>query len=314
MKDLYTPIKEWETTTLNDAVLDWTISLREAIWVTKWAIESAKIQRIFFHNIQKIFPVLETIKRVPSKEEKERFSEVDWYLKNTASMKLNKERLPPLQESNWKLYLDTWKGNEIFEVIEQRWKGNIVLNPVTKLYSIYICHYWNYFERMLNWADKIEKTDIDWYYKISEWNSIWYYYIWEKVWFKNLWIYENMLQEIQQHWGAVFFQWIYSEGHKPQTIIHNWSKVENLYSNWNISKLTSQNWRHLLKIDDRTNNLYALYNIEQAKFHFRNASSIDLTYTDSEWTIENKIEYTFLKPREFLQFLWKKKEKHEINL
>lgn len=300
-----------------EAINDWTIGLWETILEIKKRIEEAKV----CDTPTGVFPIIENLRKKPSKKEKQRLDDVEKYINNTSLIRKDfRFNKPTLKESNWKQYL-LLDENNILEVIEQRWNAYIVYNPITKRYDIYKDKWGDILEAFSLDIIWVERANIDWFFKIIkdlgcywDWNE-WYYYIYKIGEIHKLWSFKTITEDVKKFWKNFYFKWQDST-RSESIVIFNWLLIQEIDNWFDVERIT-QNWRHLLHITYNTwtpDIFHTLYDVDNMEFIFQKATSLDFETIDDKWTIANKITYTTKKPREKFKFLWDKTEKHELEL
>lgn len=214
-----------------DWVQDWTISLSDLSDAIRKKLDSIiQEEKVPLENL----PFINSFDTPPDEEMQERFNKVEQYLTNTSSLRANYNWKDSVQESNGKRYLVIDKDN-IYEVIEQKWPVYVVCNQVKQTYRVYK-FFWDWFleNTHLLWElDKLEKTDIEWYYKVQEGKELGYYFIWEEGDTQYLWDYEE-LKYIYKFWNVVFFKWY--NWPKSDIVIYNGEKIV-LLPGWYVQRM-----------------------------------------------------------------------------
>lgn len=160
-------------------VQDWTISLQEVVKAIKnraWKI-TIPLTSVTSEHLK----LANKLTNSTTDEQKNHALKINNFLIETAEFRNNFSWITII-EKNWVRYLIIDKDN-IFEIQEQKWNVYIVCNPLTKKYIVYK-YLWEWLENtvLLNHLDSIEKTKIEWFYKVSSW--VWKTYCcisWEKV-------------------------------------------------------------------------------------------------------------------------------------
>lgn len=323
-------------TVLPDDILkateNWTISLS----LVTWAIRN-KFDRILVWNLPlTVLPTIKRLKTIPGEDEVKRFRSIEEYIWNTSSLRNDSDK-PSLQEVSWKRYLVLWK-DDIFEITKQKWPIYIAYHPIKDTYIVYK-FLWEDSDKntmLVSWLDKINPTDIEWYYSVSssreeistilawniEMNNIvpeWgYYYIWEN-WETQEFIGYNRLWELRKQWNAVFFDWQNADS-SNELVIHGWNKVSKM-SYWFAKAVVSQSSRNLLHVQHHNSPwaiTHTLFDLDNMAFIFEWADRFDYNKSFPKggvWTYEDEIFWEFHEWRRWLaKLLWKKRVKHSMVL
>lgn len=189
---------------------------------------------------------------------------------------------------------------------------------------------------LLWWLNKVDETNIEWYYVVSSsheqiyryfaWSlkekeiitKVGYHFIWENWENKNFWDFRKVWK-LEKHWNAVFFSWE-SIDHGRVIVIHNWDKVKTILD-WFKNTRKSKSWKHLLHIaynfpsDFSTSSLFDLDTMEFI-FEWANRFNFNIHFPENDvWTFENEISWEFHEERKWLaKLLWKKVIKHNAVL
>lgn len=293
-----------------DSVQDWTISLSDLSNAIRKNLDSILQQeKTPIENL----PFIDNFNTPPDEEMQERFNKVEEYITNTSSLRANYSWKDSLQESNGKKYLVIDTDN-IYEVIEQKWPIYIGYNQIKQTYRVYK-FLWDWFQENthLPWElDKLEKTNIDWYYKVQEDKELGYYYIWENGVTKYLWGYEE-LKGIYKLWNAVFFKWY--NWPKSDIVIYNGEKVV-LLPGWYVQRMRSKNGKHMLYL---IYNMWSpevssiLFDLDMMEYILKDID--DVTFSDLDYdvygvgNVADTIEYHTHTKRTWVVWylLWSKK-------
>lgn len=311
------------------AINEGNISLSEVIEEVNRKLNETKIWEIQGSDL----PFIEKMKTKTSESENLRFIQVDQFVKDVSEF-LSDKFSETIQTKNWKRFLVLWDNNDnIYEIIEKRWKAVIAYNPITKMHIIYK-YIWeksqeNDFE--LSGLDKVSKTHIDWYYEVTWTNSYWwlhfpwdkkivkwrnYYYIWENWDTKHLWDYKDVW-DLKQFWPAVYFTSKNSYNFKKIVINNVYKTIEIPYW-WTLEK-KSESWKYFLHI---INNIWSqiqsekhsLYDLDLWNCIFKGA---DIFEYENKWDDENNqiiwnhIIWAFRKKRKFLPWFRLEKKYEE---
>lgn len=323
------------------AIEDWVISLSELSSAIRDKLDKTLVWDVPLESIS----MIEEFKELPWEKEIKKFQKVEGYLKDIVNLR-NESDKPTLKESNWKTYLVLWQ-DDIFEVIEHRWPIYIAYNPIKERYIVYKFLWEDSDQNTSLLVDiySIEKTNIEWYYKvefcekmepirfqdkftleifeISVWNEIniigkWYYFIWENWETQDFW-YFRKVWDLNRHWNTVFFNWALRNS-RIYTVIHNWDIVREIPI-WYGHTRKSESWRHLLHFLHNfpwNNSTNSLFDLDNMRFIFERANRFifNISFPENDvWTFENKISWEFHKKRQWLaRLLWKKVIKHSTTL
>ncbi len=280
---LNTPIKPWETTTLNDAVLEWIINLWEVMWDIKDRINNAQITMLQASS-EEYKKAIKTVTRINTRAgnaEQKKFETQDWFLTRTARLRLDFDWEPKILYSNWKGYLVIDKEN-VYEEIEQMWNSVIVYNPINKQYSAYDL-LWN--KMIFSWDDEITTTCVEncfisWRYIITYFNNH------EEI--ISLWK-DKIIWNIEKHWNIIFVRISSGNQEKVAIIWKNYKEID-----WSeISKMRTKKWKNLLFIS--WNLGYTLYDCDWDFSLIKNAYQVSFAEIIwlNDWVEEiwNKITY-----------------------
>lgn len=313
-----------------NSVENWVVSLSELTFAIKCKLNNTMLWDV---PIQAL-PTIKKMKSPSTKIEDQRFQLVEEYINNTVHLRNNLE-IDSLNESNWKKYLTVW-GNDIFEIVEEKWTIYIAYHPIKKIYIVYkfLSEESDQNTILLWWLESIEKTNIEGYYKVtsqinmedknpwlilfrvSDRNS--YYFIWNNWETQYFWDY-NDVWTLKQYWGVVFFIWE-NYWYNKKIVIYDWTKIEKIlawYENFRKSK-SGKNLLHVIYDYPWDNRTHSLFDLDSMEFIFEwvDKFNFEISFHENDvWTFEDKISWEFHESRKWLsKILWKKIIKEEVVL
>ncbi len=216
-----------------------------------------------------------------NKKETQRLSEVEIYLKDTSQME-ESSNIPKIIIHNSTKYFSNGHG-KIYKVIEHKWNTCICYNPLNQAYSVHDI----LDNRCLIANTKlIEKTKIEWYYKIDnkDWTH-WYYFIWENWTTQYFWDLE-ITYSLKKYKETICIDWEYF-WEKSLKII-KWDKSEVITNHYIPDHYISKGGKNLLYINIQWK--YSLFNLDEMKYIFKNATDCNLWI--EWWKIGSKIYYS----------------------
>lgn len=266
MKNINTPIKEWEQS-IKTTIFEWIIEIWEVKKIIQNTISNKSIKEILSLENNDLKRITKIIKCDNSEENLQNDKTVQKFINETIELRKNFNWTTKVVENDWKKYLIAWP-EDVYEISEQKWNIVIWYNPLKKTAIIYNLETKNI--EFLS-ENEIKNSWVDGYYTcklINQESTI--IYINNNWVFKNIWNFK-IKWLIKNFWNIVYFpciDWTENWKVKKYCILNKHLNFETIQWEYALQKRTL-NWKNVLFITTYINtndsNSTSIYDCDEWK-------------------------------------------------